>query len=146
MKNVFQSGRRKIGKILFILMQTFQEFLLLSRKRLFLLAFILRKCSFFLELSRRVKGKAFVKKLSASTDSMFILQEVQLLSIFFERQPQECTVDLKNRGRSKKFTQRTKNHVISDMKCYLQYRSSFISTLLIIFFLFQVMVVANNNE
>ena len=112
----------------------------------FSVSFHLRKHSFFLELSRRGKGKTFVKKLSASTDSMFILQEVVLLRIFFERQLRECTVDLENRGRGKKFTQRTKNHVISDMERYLQYKSNFIFTLLIIFFLIQIMAVTNYNE
>ena len=46
------------------------------KAKTFLLNFILRKCSFFLELSGRVKWKIFSKKLSAFIDNMFVLQEV----------------------------------------------------------------------
>ena len=59
-------------------------------------------------MSERVKGKTFAKKLSASTGNMFVLQEVLVLCTFFERQLQECTVDLKNRGRGKKLPKEQK--------------------------------------
>ena len=91
----------KHRQMLFILKKKVQEFLLLPRQRLFLLAFILQKMVLLSGIIRKSERKIFCQ--NAKCFHMFVLQEVLVICTYFERDElQKCTVDLKTRGRGTK--------------------------------------------